>query len=186
MSNASKSPILAILLLLSLSLVSVAQPVVTFPTPTVVYDSGRTVDATPYYSKQRLSSETPKNASSVPTAPAQPASSLDLADRLPLRTQRLTPGPLTVHEIKGLVMPFFVIGMDRQSLGWFDDASDTLATMHATGLVIEASDRDAWLALQAQAAQRGIRLSLLNGDALANAYAFTTYPTVFMPEDPTP
>lgn len=184
MPKVRRAPFIVVSSLLSLSLLSVAQPVVTTQTPAVVYDSGMTVDATPYFSRQRLSRETPKKLPPMPPAPAQPAHSLALADRLPLRTQQLKPGPLTVHEIKGLVMPFFVIGMDRQSLDWLYDASDTLAAMHASGIVVEVSDRDAWLALQAEAAQRGIRLSLLNGDSLATVYAFTTYPAVFMPEDP--
>lgn len=171
--------------LLSLSLMSVAQPVISTQTPKVVFDSGRTVDATRYYSRQRFSSESPKNKPTLPSAPAQLALSLDLADRLPLTPQRLKPGTLRVLEVNGLVTPFFVIGMDDQSLEWFSDASDTLSAMHATGLVVEVSDRKAWFALQAHAAQRGIRLSLLNGDALATAYGFATYPTVFMPEDPT-
>jgi len=181
----SKQSVLALLLLLglfSLSLLSVAQPIIPTQTPKVVYDSGRTVDAVPYFSRQRLSSETQKKSSTVPPAPKRPAYSLDLADHLPLTSKLLRPGELTVHPIKGLYTPFFVIGMDRQSLGWFNEALDTLVQMRARGIVVEASDRDAWRSLQAEAAARGIRLSLLNGDSLASVYAFTTYPAVFVRE----
>ena len=166
----------------SLSALCVAQPVLT-TTPKVVYDSGRTVDATPFYSKQSIGGENPKVNSSVPPAPTMPSMSLDLADRLPLNSQLLTPGDLTVHDVKGLYTPFFVIGMDQQSLGWFNEALDVLVEMRAIGMVVEASDRDEWLALQAAAAQRGIRLSLLNGDSLATVYQFSTYPAVFVHKD---
>lgn len=167
--------------LFALSSLSVAQTNLT-RTPKVVYDSGRTVDAAQYFSRQRLSDENPLGNRDVPPAPTVPSRSLDLADHLPLTSQLLSPGELTIHPVKGLYTPFFVIGMDRQSLGWFNEALDTLVEMHATGIVVEASDPDAWRSLQAQAAERGIRLSLLNGDSLASVYEFTTYPAVFLRE----
>ena len=165
---------------LSISLVAFAQPV-TPPDLSVVYDSGRTVDATRYYAGRMRSSETPKNMAPLPAAPAAPARSLDLADNLPLRSAKLQPGQLEVRELEGLYTPFFVLGMDEQSLTWFEEAATTLAAMNATGFIVEAHSRSKWASLQAFARDHGIRVSLLNGDGLAKMYGFRTYPTVFVP-----
>lgn len=148
------------------------------PALTVVYDSGKSVDATHYYGQRLRSSNTPKNPRTVPPAPTQPLRSVDLADNLPLLSQRLRPGPLVVREFEGVTSPFFIIGMDSQSLAWLEDAASVLAEMHAVGFVVQADNRNEWLNLQAFAADRGIRLSLLGGDGLADVYGITTYPSV--------
>ena len=166
--------------LLSISLLAVAQPV-TPPELSVVYDSGKTVDATRYYAGRMRSSETPRNIAPPPAAPARPARSLDLADNLPLLSEKLQPGQLEVRQLKGLYTPFFVLGMDEQSLTWFEHAASTLAEMNATGFIVQAHSRRKWASLQAYARDHGITVSLLNGDGLAKMYGFSTYPTVFVP-----
>jgi len=163
----------------SLSLLAVAQPIKT-PAPNVVYDSGKTVDATRYYARRLRSSETPKNGITLPPAPARPERQLNLADNLPLLSDQLEPGQLEVREVDGLYTPFFVIGMDRQSLGWFDEAADTLAAMNATGFVVQAANRADWFELKAHAQEHGIKVALLNGNGLAQMYGFNTYPAVFV------
>jgi integrating conjugative element protein (TIGR03765 family) len=163
----------------SLSLLAVAQPIKTHA-QNVVYDSGKTVDATRYYARRLRSGETPGYENTLPPAPARPERSLNLANNLPLLSAQLEPGQLEVREVVGLYAPFFVIGMDRQSLGWFEEAADTLAAMNATGFVVQADNRDEWLELKAHAQEHGIKVALLNGNGLAQMYGFNTYPTVFV------
>tara|TARA_R110001592_G_scaffold343029_1_gene633192 strand:+ start:36590 stop:37150 length:561 start_codon:yes stop_codon:yes gene_type:complete len=161
----------------SISLLAVAQPI-RKPALTVVYDSGKSVDAAHYYGKRLRSSGTPKNTRTVPPAPARPLRSVDLADNLPLVSQRLRPGQLNVREFEGVVSPFFVMGMDPQSITWLEDAADVLAEMNAVGFVVQADNRSDWLDLKTFAEERGIRVSLLHGDGLADVYGLTTYPSV--------
>jgi integrating conjugative element protein (TIGR03765 family) len=82
-----------------------------------------------------------------------------------------------------LYTPFFVLGMDEQSLTWFEDAVSALAEMNATGFIVQAHSRHKWASLQAYARDHGITVSLLNGDGLARMYGFSTYPTVFIPRE---
>lgn len=166
----------------SISLLASAQPMKS-PALNVVYDSGKTVDAARYYAGRLRSSETPGTPLSAPPAPAKPQGSLNPADHLPLRTDDLVPGQLEVREVEGLYTPFFVLGMDAQSLGWFEEAADTLAAMNALGFVVEASNRQDWLALKAHAQEHGVQLSLLDGTGLASMYGFATYPTVFVAKE---
>lgn len=163
--------------LLSISLLCVAQPI-RQPALTVVYDSGNTIDATPYYGKRLRSSEISNGGTVVPTAPIAPARSVDIADNLPLVSQRLSPGQLSVKQFEGVTTPFFVMGMDEQSLTWLEDAATVLVGLNAVGFVVQADNRKDWLQLERFASDHGIRLSLLNGDSLARKYGLTTYPSV--------
>lgn len=167
----------AVLSCLSLSLLAFAQPV-RKPGLIVVYDSDKTVDATPYYGKRLRSRETPKKTTAVPPAPAQPPRSADLADNLPLVSHRLLPGQLEVKRLSQVTTPFFVMGMDEQSITWLLDAATALVQMNAVGFVVQADNRSDWLELEAFARGSGIQLSLLNGDGLAAMYGITTYPSV--------
>ena len=171
--------------IVSISQLTVAQPVqpikaIQQSAPTVIYDSGKTVDATRYTARRLRSREIPGNAIALPPAPDTPARSLKLADNLPLQSDQLKPGQLEIREVDGLPVPFFVLGTDPWSLRWFDEAADTLAAMNTIGFVVQATHRKDWLTLKALAQEHGIHVSLLNGNGLAHMYGFTTYPTVLV------
>lgn len=142
-----------------------------------VFDTGRTVDATQYYAG-KVKADRVRNPPSVAT---------DFSDqaRLPIQSERLRPGPATVLEVDGLLSPFFIMGMDVDSLRWFFLNAVTLQDMGASGVVVEAWHLQDWQELKAWAAQRGIVLSLLDGDPLASLYSITTYPTVMVQKEAT-
>jgi integrating conjugative element protein (TIGR03765 family) len=72
------------------------------------------------------------------------------------------------------------MGMDPQSLTWFQQAADGLVEIGARGIVVQASNQSDWLDLQHKARQAGIDLMLLEGDALAQGYGITTYPVILI------
>lgn len=81
-----------------------------------------------------------------------------------------------------MVNPVFILGMDGLSLTWLERAAGTLARIGATGLVVEARDREDWLRLQAAAAGAGVNLELTEGDRVAGLFPGTTYPALFIGE----
>ena len=144
-------------------------------TPLVVHDGNSTIPALSYY--QRLTSEAA--SSSTIAAPAG-ASRLSLEARLPLIPSQLTVGQPTLHTLEGQMTPLFIMGLDAVSLAWFDQAAPGLGDIGARGVVVQADRLAAWRRLQRQAADRGIDLMLLDGDALADGYGISTYPVVIV------
>lgn len=142
----------------------------------IVFDSGHTVDATQYYAGN-IKVDVDKTPPSVPVIPFSDQ------QRLPIQSEQLRPGPMTVLEVDGLLVPFFIMGMDADSMSWFSQNAEALQGMGASGVVVEAWNLQDWQALKAWAAQRGIALSLLDGDPLAALYRITTYPTVMVQKD---
>jgi integrating conjugative element protein (TIGR03765 family) len=143
--------------------------------PLVVHEGQSTLSALSYY--QRLTWEAASN--STIAAPAG-ASRLSLEARLPLIPGRLSVGQPTLHTLEGQITPLFIMGLDAVSLAWFDQAAPGLADIGARGVVVQADRLVAWRRLQQQAADRGIDLMLLDGDALADGYGISTYPIVIV------
>lgn len=148
--------------------------------PIVVYDGRNTLSAQPYYRRLRQPDTTPSTAPSAALTAPHGAGVLALADRLPLSPTSLEVGPPQMKAVPGLITPLFVLGMDEVSLTWFAQAAQGLADIGARGLVVQASDLVAWRALKRRAHATGIDLMLLEGDALAQGYGISTYPTVLL------
>tara|TARA_R110002110_G_scaffold415854_1_gene658290 strand:+ start:24892 stop:25437 length:546 start_codon:yes stop_codon:yes gene_type:complete len=142
--------------------------------PTAVYEGLSTIPTWPYF--QRIQPDTPSSTLPIP----QGTQKLSLEDRLPLQTTRLSVGQPQMKTIPGLITPLFIMGMDPQSLTWFQQAADGLVEIGARGIVVQASNQSDWLDLQHKARQAGIDLMLLEGDALAQGYGITTYPVILI------
>jgi integrating conjugative element protein (TIGR03765 family) len=166
----------ALLALCGLLLISAAQaePLIAPKQPIVVYEGKSTVSTWPYF--QRIQPDRESRSISMPEGSNQ----LSLADRLPLENNLLSVGQPQMKTIPGLITPLFVMGMDRVSLTWFQQAADGLVDIGARGIVVQASNKADWLDLQDRARDVGIDLMLLEGDSLAQGYGITTYPVVLL------
>lgn len=153
-----------------------ADTVISQQRPTIVYERRSTISAQPYY--QRLK-RNDRGSDAVVTTP-DGAGVQALADRLPLSPSQLRVGQPQMKSVPGLITPLFILGMDEVSLSWFGRAAQGLSEMGARGIVVQASDRSAWRALQRRAREAGIDLMLLEGDAIARGYGISTYPTVLV------
>ncbi|MEX0828148.1 MAG: DUF2859 domain-containing protein [Haliea sp.] len=143
--------------------------------PDVVYRSGDSIPTQPYISRVLQG----RGRAPLPDLPA-PKGVRSLEEDLPLAPSPLAPGAPQYAIREGLIRPLFIMGMDPQSLDWLVGASLILAEIGAQGLVVEAPDRQDWLALQEAASEAGIALSLFRADSLAELYGVTTYPVVFL------
>ena len=144
--------------------------------PVLVYEGNSTISAQPYY--KRLRSKEATTSASV-TAP-DGAGILAVEERLPLSPTLLRVGQPGMKTIPGLITPIFIMGMDEVSLGWFSRAAEGLSDLGARGIVVQAIQKSAWRDLQQRARGAGIDLMLLDGDAIAQGYGISTYPTVLL------
>ena len=170
------SALLTLSLLLVFAPVVLAETVLTQKRPTIVYEGRSTIPAQPYY--QRLRNQQPASARRL-TPPAG-ASVQALEDRLPLQPDTLRIGTPALKTVNGLVRPLFIMGMDPASLAWFRQAAPVLAELGARGVVVQADRLAEWLRLKRDAADFGIEVMLLDGDALAEGYGINTYPVVIV------
>ncbi len=148
----------------------------------VIYEAGKTINATRYYSKITLIEEkAEKNASdkrtlSVPRNDTKLP--ITMSSMFPIRTENMGPGDPHTLEHKNIYIPFFIIGMDRGSIGWLQNNYKALSNMKANGIVVEASSFTDWTELKHEALQNGVMLTLLPGDGLADMYGISTYPVL--------
>jgi len=167
------NPLLALCGLLLISAAQ-AEPLIAPKQPIVVYEGKSTVSTWPYF--QRIQPDTQSSNLTVPDG----TQNLSLQDCLPLQTKRLSVGQPQMKTVPGITTPLFVMGMDPQSLTWFQQAADGLVDIGARGIVVQANNKSDWLDLQHKARQAGIDLMLLEGDSLAQGYGITTYPVVLI------
>jgi len=160
--------IVPVLVLLLESTASIASD----PPLIVVEDSGG-ASALPYYRALKLQSQ-PAQPPSDPTTSA-PKTPFTEASALPVRSTRLTPGPVTARSISapGLT-PFFIIGDDSRSRDWLRRHLARLRDLHAVGAVVNVESAEALDSLRRLAP--GLRLSPAAGDDLAQRLALTHYP----------
>lgn len=143
--------------------------------PEVVYRGAASIATEPYIARVLQG----RDGASVPELPMSEGVR-PLEDELPLAPSPLVPGAPHYVLREGMIRPLFIMGMDPQSLDWLVGASLALAAIGAQGLVVGASDRQDWLALQAAANEAGISLSLFRAESLADLYAVTTYPVLVL------
>ncbi len=86
-----------------------------------------------------------------------------------------------VRRTRAPVQPFFIMGMDRTSLDWLARTLPTLLAINATGMVVQAANREDWQRLQTRARASGLSLALYPDAGLVAAYGLTTYPVLVVP-----
>ncbi len=145
--------------------------------PVEVYRAPDAVPAEPYL-RELLGGEGGEKRSHQPSQPRQGV--IPMQERLPLVPVGWRAGPASVHVMEGMNRPLFVLGMDQESLSWLAEVATTLAAIGARGVVIQADDKEDWLALQAAARDAGVDLDLADGEVLLGMYPATTYPALFV------
>lgn len=143
--------------------------------PEVVYRGADSIPTRPYIARV-LQGRDGAAVSELPT----PKGVRPLEEELPLAPSPMLPGAPHYLLREGMIRPLFIMGMDPLSLDWLVGASLALAAIGAQGLVVEAADRQDWLALQAAASEAGITLSLFRADSLAEMYGVSSYPVLIL------
>lgn len=140
----------------------------------VVEDLGG-VSAQPYY--QALNLLPGKAQSPLASLPPIPIKPYGEADMLPVRSPRLTPGPVTSRTLQAPgLQPLFLIGDDPLSRTWLVQRADVLRQLNAVGLVVNVEQQAALQALRQLA--DGLHLAPVSGDQLAEMIRLEHYPVL--------
>ncbi len=141
----------------------------------VIYQGQNTVSTQRYYSalKQKKKLSKRQGAGQLPTGQLSM-----LEGRLPIEPTRLTRAEPSVMEVEQLMTPVFVMGSDAQSIDWLQTNGETFRALGAVGIVVELRDMATWRAIQSLGQQYGLRLHVLNGDAIAEAFNIDHYPVL--------
>ena len=142
----------------------------------VIYDSGHTQPIAPYTDTVRRAEQ--------PDSTVPPHPTIDpLSTRLPVRTTRMSPGPLQgqpaaeiQQRLAHMTQPFFIIGSDRTSLQWLRQQRNRLRALGAVGLVVQA--RSITELQRVQRTGDGLTIIPVPGDSLSEALGLTRYPVL--------
>jgi integrating conjugative element protein (TIGR03765 family) len=144
----------------------------------VVRDAGG-VSALPYYRAFNLKPPDGRTSRNVPeaTVPTPSRGPYREADLLPVRSQRLTPGPANPRAIRapGLT-PIFLLGDNDRSRVWIHTHVEKLRTLHAVGFVVQVESESALQRLRQLAPD--LTLMPASGDDLAQRLGLTHYPVL--------
>lgn len=162
---------LGLLMLLGLPLTSYAGE------PLIVVEDRGGISTLPYYQALNLQPRTDSTARPLLRTPKLPTPPADEAEMLPVRSARLTPGPVMrrVIEAPGL-RPFAVVGDDKASQDWLRRHSATLHERGAVGLVVNVETVQGLARLRALAP--GVPLAPVSGDDLAERLGLQHYPAL--------
>ncbi|AZD86847.1 hypothetical protein C4K14_4025 [Pseudomonas chlororaphis subsp. aureofaciens] len=140
--------------------------------PLIVVDDQGGSTALPYY--EAIS---PQGDSHLPAPITTPPNGYGEADMLPVRTPRLTPGPVVPRSIQapGLT-PVFLIGDDTRSRAWLGQRLNTLRQLGAVGLVVNVETIAALLELRALAPD--LHLMPVSAEDLAQRLDLSRYPVL--------
>ena len=142
----------------------------------VVEDRGG-ASALPYY--EALNLQPRANSALRPPIPTPqvPATPVDEAAMLPVRSAKLTPGTVArrVIEAPGL-RPFVVIGDDEASQAWLRRHADALRERGAVGLVVNVETAQGLARLRVLVP--GVPLAPVAGDDLADRLGLRHYPAL--------
>ncbi|KUM40151.1 integrating conjugative element protein [Pseudomonas sp. EpS/L25] len=138
---------------------------------TVVEDRGG-VSALPYY--QGL------NPEPVQTQRQAPLPQPSLALGFPVRSQRLTPGPVQGRALNAPgLQPFFLVGDDELSRRWLASRGETLQRLGAAGLAVNVTSAERLTVIRSWAS--GLAISPVVGDDLASRLGLAHYPVLITP-----
>lgn len=159
--------------------VTVTLPALSAEHELIVVDDLGGVTAVPYYRALNLQ---PRNTpqSLVDPAPVRTPSEstrYSEAGMLPVRSARLTPGPVEHRAINvpGLT-PLFLIGDDDRSRAWLRERSPELRVLRAVGFVVNVSSANALASLRELAP--GLTLAPASGDDLGARLGLRHYPVL--------
>lgn len=104
-----------------------------------VYDNGATESLAPYLESIDARQVETQN----PMRPSPDLGAADLSRLLPIRTPRLTPGPVAPRPLNlpngaTLPRPLFLIGADRLSREWLMTHRERLVAIQAIGMLVHA------------------------------------------------
>lgn len=140
---------------------------------TVIYDSGQTRSMVPYLeileSSERVTNSQPIRSPKLGAA--------DIQMLLPIRTPRLSPGPVQsrVHN-RPFARPFFLIGSDPVSRQWLVKHRERLKAIGAVGMLVQA---ETWEDLQATAnLSGGLPIMPTSAADIATALNISHYPVL--------
>jgi integrating conjugative element protein (TIGR03765 family) len=145
----------------------------------VVEDHGG-VSALPYYGELSLQPRSTRWSSPNPSRRSSPLigrARYSEADMLPVRSTRLTPGPVEHRaiDVPGLT-PLFLIGDDDRSRAWLREHLPRLRTLRAVGFVVRVDSAQALTSLRELAS--GLTLVPASGDDLGNRLGLRHYPVL--------
>lgn len=139
----------------------------------ILYDSGRSWPVDRYLDPLLPHGKTPTKRQSVPIGPLPGPP--DLTTLLPIRSPNLTPGPVTPREFElPIPVAFFIIGSDDESLRWLRSHRETLLSVGAVGLLVEASSEKDLEAVAGAAG--GLPITPSSGEDIAKALGVRHYP----------
>lgn len=176
-------PVLVPALLLVISLGSSALPELT-----VIYDSGQTQSLSPLLNAlqaEATSLSDPAKASEPNLSSKSMLGPAALSNLLPLRSPGLEVGDsadgslnpeVLTRLAQGNPRPFFLIGSDAMSLQWLAYHRDTLRSLGAVGMLVQA-DTEVDVRRVADVAQ-GLSITLGSGSDLAAALGIDRYPVL--------
>lgn len=141
----------------------------------VVEDRGGS-SALPYYEALSLQARPPMSSPHI-EIPPPPSAPFSEADMLPVRSVRLSPGPVErrVIEAPGLP-PFFLVGDDAQSRAWLQQRAPHLRELNAAGLVVNVDSAEVLAELRALVP--GLSLAPASADDLVERLGLHHYPVL--------
>ena len=155
---------------------------------TVIYDSGQTQPLSPLLGPLQAD-KTPATDPAKASDPNRSSKSMlgpaELSNLLPLQSPGLEVGdsgdtPLSPEVLtrlgQGNPRPFFLVGSDAVSLQWLAYHRDTLRSLGAVGMLVQA-DTEADVRRVADVAQ-GLSITLGSGSDLAAALGIDRYPVL--------
>jgi integrating conjugative element protein (TIGR03765 family) len=159
---------------------------------TVIYDSGQTQALSPLLGPLQAD-ESPATDPAKASDPNRSSKSMlgpaALSNLLPLRSPGLEVGDSADSSLNPEVLtrlaqgnprPFFLIGSDAVSLQWLAYHRDTLRSLGAVGMLVQA-DTEADVRRVADVAQ-GLSITLGSGSDLAAALGIERYPVLITPD----
>ncbi|WP_397453213.1 integrating conjugative element protein [Pseudomonas sp. NA-150] len=140
----------------------------------VVEDLGG-ASALPYYRALNLLPD--NEPSPLMTLPPIPVTPYDETDMLPVKSERLTPGPVVNRALNASgLQPLFLIGDDPLSREWLTARGETLRELNAVGLVVNVEKLEALNELRQLA--DGLEIAPASGDQLAEMIGISHYPVL--------
>ncbi|RUS67422.1 hypothetical protein CUZ56_01367 [Saezia sanguinis] len=143
----------------------------------IVVDNLGGTSAAPYYDAMGLTAEVKTPSDSLTKPPRQ----VDDSFVLPVRSSLLSPGKVSARQISAPgLSPIFLIGDDNLSKRWLVDRYQSLAMLHAIGLVVQVESAQGLQTLRNLVPD--LQLLPVNGNDLARRLNVQHYPVLITAE----